>query len=283
MRLPRRDRHPGDRSGSEERAGRTRRFAGHSGLRTRQVRLPVGRQLEHARGRRQPRLRRLGRPVELGALVGDGAEPERALPGRGSGSVRRWRHAGSRPVGEEQPVRDRPVGGAAARREERDGEVTSGMTKGVAPQTGSGRPAGRKASLTHPKNRSSFEKRPGDRGEMARQGRRSLLRRRGAPVGGLAVLCVVLAVPARAATPSPDPPPDAVAPEPPPVTRTQPAQVRSAPATVAPLRSSTVQPGRARSAGAGARGEAEDRREAEAGQESCGSEAPRRAGRGRPA
>ncbi len=48
------------------------------------------------------------------------------------------------------------------------------------------------------------------------------------------MLCIVLAVPARAATPSPDLPPDAVAPEPPPVTRTQPAPVRSAPATVAP-------------------------------------------------
>ena len=69
---------------------------------------------------------------------------------------------------------------------------------------------------------------------MARQGRRSLLRRRGVPVGALAALFVVLAVPARAATPSPDPPPNAVTPEPPPVTRTQPAPVRSAPATVAP-------------------------------------------------
>ena len=48
-------------------------------------------------------------------------------------------------------------------------------------------------------------------------------------MGALAVLCVVLAVPARAATPSPDPPPNAVTPEPPPVTRTQPAPVRSAP------------------------------------------------------
>ena len=63
---------------------------------------------------------------------------------------------------------------------------------------------------------------------MARQGRRSLLRRRGVPVGALAALFVVLAVPARAATPSPDPPPNAVTPEPPPVTRTQPAPVRSA-------------------------------------------------------
>jgi protein TonB len=53
-------------------------------------------------------------------------------------------------------------------------------------------------------------------------------------VGALAALCVVLAAPARAATPSPDPPPNAVTPEPPPVTRTQPAPVRSAPATVAP-------------------------------------------------
>ena len=46
------------------------------------------------------------------------------------------RHAGSRPVGEERPVRDRPVRGAAARSGERDGEVTRGMTKGGAPQTG---------------------------------------------------------------------------------------------------------------------------------------------------
>ncbi len=91
---------------------------------------------------------------------------------------------------------------------------------------------------------------------MARQGRRSLLRRRGAPVGALAVLCVVLAVPARAATPSPDPPPNAVTPEPPPVTRTQPAPVRSAPVSTsrsapvvrsAPRRSSRAQSG----AGAG--------------------------------
>jgi hypothetical protein len=69
---------------------------------------------------------------------------------------------------------------------------------------------------------------------MARQGRWSLLRRRGSPAGGLALLCVVLAVPARAAAPTPDPPPAAVAPEPPPVTRTQPARVRSAPVSVAP-------------------------------------------------
>jgi hypothetical protein len=47
-------------------------------------------------------------------------------------------------------------------------------------------------------------------------------------VGAFAALCVVLAVPARAATPSPDPPPNAVTPEPPPVTVTQPAPVRSA-------------------------------------------------------
>ena len=104
---------------------------------------------------------------------------------------------------------------------------------------------------------------------MARQGRRSLLRRRGAPVGALAVLCVVLAVPARAATPSPDPPPNAVTPEPPPVTRTQPAPVRSAPATVAPApvvhRAAPVvraQPVQAPAREAEARREAEGRREA---------------------
>lgn len=61
-----------------------------------------------------------------------------------------------------------------------------------------------------------------------------MLQRRGIPVGGLALLCVVLAVPAHAATPSPDPPPSAVAPEPPPVTRTQPAQVRQAPVAMPP-------------------------------------------------
>jgi hypothetical protein len=49
------------------------------------------------------------------------------------------------------------------------------------------------------------------------------------------VLCIVLVVPARAATPAPDPPPDAVAPEAPPASRTQPAPVRSAPVTVAPV------------------------------------------------
>jgi len=69
---------------------------------------------------------------------------------------------------------------------------------------------------------------------MARQGRRSLLRRRGTPVGGLALLCIVLAVPARAASPSPDPPPQAVAPEPPPVTHSQSAPARSTPVRVAP-------------------------------------------------
>jgi len=44
-----------------------------------------------------------------------------------------------------------------------------------------------------------------------------LLRRRGTPAGGLALLCLVLAVPAQAAAPAPDPPPQAVAPEAPPV------------------------------------------------------------------
>ena len=56
-----------------------------------------------------------------------------------------------------------------------------------------------------------------------------MLRRRGTPAGGLALLCVVLAMPAQASTPAPDLPPEAVAPEPPPVTRTQPAPARSAP------------------------------------------------------
>jgi hypothetical protein len=69
---------------------------------------------------------------------------------------------------------------------------------------------------------------------MARRGSWSLLRRRGTPAGGLALLCVVLAMPAQAATPAPDPPPEAVAPEPPPVTGTQPEPVRSAPVIVTP-------------------------------------------------
>ena len=64
-------------------------------------------------------------------------------------------------------------------------------------------------------------------------------------MGALAALFVVLAVPARAATPSPDPPPNAVTPEPPPVTRTQPAPVRSAPSSAPVVRSapSVVAPG----------------------------------------
>ena len=62
-----------------------------------------------------------------------------------------------------------------------------------------------------------------------------MLRRRGTPAGGLALLCLVLALPAQAATPAPDPPPQAVAPEAPPVTRTTtPAPVRKAPVVVAP-------------------------------------------------
>ena len=40
-----------------------------------------------------------------------------------------------------------------------------------------------------------------------------MLRRRGTPAGGLALLCAVLVLPAQAATPAPDPPPLAVAPE----------------------------------------------------------------------
>jgi len=56
----------------------------------------------------------------------------------------------------------------------------------------------------------------------------------GTPVGGVALLCAILAGPASAATPTPDPPPVAVAPEAPPVTRKQPAPVRSAPVIVPP-------------------------------------------------
>ena len=63
-----------------------------------------------------------------------------------------------------------------------------------------------------------------------------MLRRRGTPAGGLALLCLVLAVPAQAAAPAPDPPPEAVAPEAPPVARTtSPAPVRKAPVVVAPV------------------------------------------------
>ena len=99
---------------------------------------------------------------------------------------------------------------------------------------------------------------------MARQGRWSLLRRRGSPAGGLALLCVVLAVPAQAA-PSPDPPPAAVAPEPPPVRYDTRAPVRSAPATVAPTRPTLRRSARrAHPAGQRARGEAEAGREGEA-------------------
>ena len=50
---------------------------------------------------------------------------------------------------------------------------------------------------------------------MARRGTWSVLRRKGSQAGGLALLCAVLVLPAQAATPSPDPPPLAVAPEPP--------------------------------------------------------------------
>ncbi len=80
---------------------------------------PSGGNSEYARGRRQQAWRRRRRPVQQRELVSSGAEPERALPGRGSGSVQRRRDPGDRTVGEEQPVRARPVGGAAVRREER--------------------------------------------------------------------------------------------------------------------------------------------------------------------
>ena len=49
----RRDRDPGDRSGVEEPSGRACRVAGHSGLRTREVRLLVERQLERPCGGRR--------------------------------------------------------------------------------------------------------------------------------------------------------------------------------------------------------------------------------------
>ena len=65
---------------------------------------------------------------------------------------------------------------------------------------------------------------------------RSSLRRLCAPTGALALLGLILAAGSLAATPSPDPPPQAVAPEAPPVARTQPAPVRSAQPTVVPVR-----------------------------------------------
>ena len=65
-----------------------------------------------------------------------------------------------------------------------------------------------------------------------------MLRRKGSQAGGLALLCAVLVLPAQAATPSPDPPPLAVAPEPPQARKqppvTQPSPVRRAPVVVAP-------------------------------------------------
>ena len=69
---------------------------------------------------------------------------------------------------------------------------------------------------------------------MARRGTWSVLRRKGSQAGGLALLCAVLVLPAQAATPSPDPPPLAVAPEPPPAAKTQPAPVRSTPVVATP-------------------------------------------------
>ena len=103
---------------------------------------------------------------------------------------------------------------------------------------------------------------------MARRGSWSLLRRRGTPAGGLALLCVVLAVPAQAATPAPDPPPEAVSPEPPPAATDAAAPgaqrpgARDAGAGRAPGRA-----GHAHPAGAEAGGEAEAGREAEAARE----------------
>lgn len=67
---------------------------------------------------------------------------------------------------------------------------------------------------------------------------RSSLRRSCAPTGVLALLCLVFAATSLGATPAPDPPPVAVAPELPPVAKTVPARVpvRRARATVAPVR-----------------------------------------------
>ena len=82
-----------------------------------------------------------------------------------------------------------------------------------------------------------------------------MLRRRGTPAGGLALLCLVLPLPAYAATPAPDPPPEAVAPEAPPVARHDPA--RTGPQGPGGRRARACRPpcraGHARAAGAEAR------------------------------
>jgi hypothetical protein len=69
---------------------------------------------------------------------------------------------------------------------------------------------------------------------------RSSLRRSSAPTGVLAFLCLLFTPASLAATPTPDLPPPAVAPERPPVAKTVPAPVRQAPvrsakATVEPV------------------------------------------------
>ena len=66
----------------------------------------------------------------------------------------------------------------------------------------------------------------------------SSLRRVCAPTGALALLGLVLAAGAPAATPSPDPPPQAVAPEAPPVTHAAPPAAAVRPAVVTPAAAS---------------------------------------------
>lgn len=65
---------------------------------------------------------------------------------------------------------------------------------------------------------------------MAGRGVGSSLRRKGAPLGALTLVGLVLALPARAATPAPDPPPSAVVPDPPAAAEPAPPPVTRAPA-----------------------------------------------------
>ena len=138
------DRDPGDRSGVEEPSGRACRLAGHPGLRTREVRLLVERQLERPRGGRKLRLRRLGGSVERGSLGGGSGEPERALPGRVAGSGCR-RNPGDGPVGQEPSGRSGPLGRDAARRPAREVAGRLGKTHECSPQADPGSACGHRA------------------------------------------------------------------------------------------------------------------------------------------
>ena len=114
VRLPRRRRHPGDRPGSQERAGRAGRLTRRARGR---LRLRLGWEHERTRARGQQGRRRLRPPVEQRRLRRDRDQRERDEAGRGPGQrrlgmqlSRRRRHPGDRPGGQEQAVRDRAVG-----------------------------------------------------------------------------------------------------------------------------------------------------------------------------